>query len=312
MAESKLKEEIEVPSGHDLRESKLRESYRGSVDIMVADWNGWVNEYSDSLSDTGFMTIGFNSMDDLEGFRRNFNMEYSGAPFRREHLTVSIPDSGPDHAGPWESKLSEDESGWSNEATRQLDAMLGNVPDAYEAAAQIPKPVTGEQLKAAVGTQWAMYSSGFDYGGEPDWDQVARSVSGLGESKLRESLRKYLVTFTVDGGPERTWERFARDQQEAEAQLQLVLDREFPGASVDWSIQDHGVWDDSLPESKLQEQNGYVAMYNGQKAEIYADSLYAAKVAAIEKFGVRPNQEHMVTVMLAQKDGEDVTHLPLF
>lgn len=60
--------------------------------------------------------------------------------------------------------------------------------------------------------------------------------------------------------------------------------------------------------------NGYVCIWNGQRTEVYADTLYKAKQKAIEEFSkatrkkVRPYQ---VSVMLAEKDGETVVHKPL-
>lgn len=57
--------------------------------------------------------------------------------------------------------------------------------------------------------------------------------------------------------------------------------------------------------------NGYKAFYNGTSIEVYAKSLYAAKLAAIDKMKVKKSQHHMVSVMLCEKDGEQVTHMPL-
>ena len=58
--------------------------------------------------------------------------------------------------------------------------------------------------------------------------------------------------------------------------------------------------------------NGYVAMYNGKSVDIYADSLYAAKVKAEQEFKPPKSKTHMITVMLAEKDGKPVIHAPLF
>lgn len=54
--------------------------------------------------------------------------------------------------------------------------------------------------------------------------------------------------------------------------------------------------------------NGYVAFFNGKREEIYAETLYDAKQKAIAIFKPRKKQEHMVSVMLAEKDGEVVIH----
>lgn len=58
--------------------------------------------------------------------------------------------------------------------------------------------------------------------------------------------------------------------------------------------------------------NGYIAFYGSQRHELHADSLYAAKQKAVTHFKVRPKQAHMVSVMLAEKDGQQVTHTPDF
>ncbi len=55
--------------------------------------------------------------------------------------------------------------------------------------------------------------------------------------------------------------------------------------------------------------NGYLAFYNGRKVEVYAETLYAAKVKAIAALKVRRSQEHMVSVVLCERpDGSQVTH----
>jgi hypothetical protein len=55
--------------------------------------------------------------------------------------------------------------------------------------------------------------------------------------------------------------------------------------------------------------NGYVAFFNDKRTEVYADSLYQAKQKAITHFKPRKSQEHMVSVVLAEKDGQPVTHV---
>lgn len=56
---------------------------------------------------------------------------------------------------------------------------------------------------------------------------------------------------------------------------------------------------------------GYVGFYNGRRWEGYADSLYAAKQQAIVFFKPPKSKQHMVTVALAEKDGEPVVHTPV-
>lgn len=57
--------------------------------------------------------------------------------------------------------------------------------------------------------------------------------------------------------------------------------------------------------------NRYKAFYNGKQADIYAESLYQAKMEAIKHFNPRRSQEHMVSVVLCEKDGETVVHRPV-
>lgn len=57
--------------------------------------------------------------------------------------------------------------------------------------------------------------------------------------------------------------------------------------------------------------NGYKAFYNSKSIEVYAETSYAAQQLAADKMKVRKNQQHLITVMLCEKDGEQVTHMPL-
>lgn len=54
--------------------------------------------------------------------------------------------------------------------------------------------------------------------------------------------------------------------------------------------------------------NGYKAFYQNKTHDLYAPSLYAAKVAAIAHFKPRKSQQHMVSVVLCELAGEQVTH----
>lgn len=56
--------------------------------------------------------------------------------------------------------------------------------------------------------------------------------------------------------------------------------------------------------------NGYVCFYKGQRIELYATNLYNAKLQAIARFKAPRSKEHMVSVVLAEKDGEPVVHNP--
>lgn len=55
--------------------------------------------------------------------------------------------------------------------------------------------------------------------------------------------------------------------------------------------------------------NGYKAFYNRQSVDIHAESLYAAKLKAIEFFKAPKSKAHMISVMLCEKDGVQVTHV---
>ena len=54
--------------------------------------------------------------------------------------------------------------------------------------------------------------------------------------------------------------------------------------------------------------NGYIAFFNGKRHELHAESLYAAKQAAVAHFKPAKTKQHMVSVMLAERGGEPVVH----
>ncbi|MPS58838.1 MAG: hypothetical protein E2594_16970 [Pseudomonas sp.] len=58
--------------------------------------------------------------------------------------------------------------------------------------------------------------------------------------------------------------------------------------------------------------NGYVAFYNDQRLEVYARDLWAAKQQVIEQLKVPKSKQHMVSVILAEKDNQPVIHTPDF
>lgn len=60
----------------------------------------------------------------------------------------------------------------------------------------------------------------------------------------------------------------------------------------------------------MEQQHGYIAYYNGKKIEIHAPSLYAAKQEAVKQFNVPKKKEYLVSVMLAEKNGQPVIHDP--
>jgi hypothetical protein len=54
--------------------------------------------------------------------------------------------------------------------------------------------------------------------------------------------------------------------------------------------------------------NGYVCLYNGKRFEVEAPTLYNARAKAEEHFKPPKSKRHMISVMLAEKDGEAVVH----
>lgn len=61
-------------------------------------------------------------------------------------------------------------------------------------------------------------------------------------------------------------------------------------------------------ESKASEANGYIAFYDGQQTEIYADTSYDAQQKAIDFFNPPESKKHTVTVIIAEQDGKQVTN----
>lgn len=56
---------------------------------------------------------------------------------------------------------------------------------------------------------------------------------------------------------------------------------------------------------------GYVAFYESKRHELRAESLYAAKQAAVAYFKPPKSKRHMVSVVLAEyANGAQVTHTP--
>lgn len=52
--------------------------------------------------------------------------------------------------------------------------------------------------------------------------------------------------------------------------------------------------------------NGYKAFYRGKQIEVHAETSFKAQEIAAKKFKARKSYD--VTVMLCEKDGEQVTH----
>lgn len=53
--------------------------------------------------------------------------------------------------------------------------------------------------------------------------------------------------------------------------------------------------------------NGYVYFHKGKRYEIYADTSYGAQIKCAEQNKIKKCYE--ITVVLAEKDGEQVTHV---
>lgn len=82
----------------------------------------------------------------------------------------------------------------------------------------------------------------------------------------------------------------------------------------DMSSEDAAEWEKQNDEHKDNFKsagvNGYIAFFRGKKIEVEAKSSYEAQQIAAKKFGAR--RESDVTVMLAEKDGHQVKHDPMF
>jgi len=57
---------------------------------------------------------------------------------------------------------------------------------------------------------------------------------------------------------------------------------------------------------------GYIALYNGRQAEVWADTLFKAKDLAVAYFKPPKSKQHLVSVTLAEKEGQPVIHRPDF
>jgi len=55
--------------------------------------------------------------------------------------------------------------------------------------------------------------------------------------------------------------------------------------------------------------NGYKCFYKGKEVEVQADTSYAAQLIAASHFKAKKSYE--VTVVLCEKNGEQVTHQPV-
>lgn len=56
--------------------------------------------------------------------------------------------------------------------------------------------------------------------------------------------------------------------------------------------------------------NGYVCFYNSKRIELQAKDLWDAKQKAVAQFKAPRSKQHLVSVVLAEKDGKPVVHNP--
>jgi len=56
--------------------------------------------------------------------------------------------------------------------------------------------------------------------------------------------------------------------------------------------------------------NGYVGFHKGKRFEVEAETSYKAQQLIAEKYKIKKGYE--ITVMLAEKDGKQVIHNPMF
>lgn len=54
--------------------------------------------------------------------------------------------------------------------------------------------------------------------------------------------------------------------------------------------------------------NGYIAFYDQRRLEIYADDYFKAKEMVLAQWKVPLHRRHLVTVLIAEKNGEQVEH----
>jgi uncharacterized protein (DUF952 family) len=58
--------------------------------------------------------------------------------------------------------------------------------------------------------------------------------------------------------------------------------------------------------------NGYIAFHKGRQVEVYAATSYEAQTKAAVMLRVNPKKSYEVTVVLAERAGEQVVHTANF
>ena len=55
--------------------------------------------------------------------------------------------------------------------------------------------------------------------------------------------------------------------------------------------------------------NGYICFYRGKRFEVYAETTFKAQEKCAKENKLK--HRHEITVMLAEKNGEQITHKPM-
>jgi len=71
-------------------------------------------------------------------------------------------------------------------------------------------------------------------------------------------------------------------------------------------------WIDPKGNGGLTKMNGYKAFYNGKETEVYAETMFKAQDKAVAFFNPPKSKRHMVSVVLCEKEGQQVTHIATF
>ena len=56
--------------------------------------------------------------------------------------------------------------------------------------------------------------------------------------------------------------------------------------------------------------NGYIGFYKGKRFETYAETSYAAQCKMAKENNVKEKDRYKIDVVLAEKNGETVVHIP--
>jgi hypothetical protein len=169
-------------------------------------------------------------------------------------------------------------------------------------------------------------------GGDPGSRMVEARVAAVKEAKLREDTiklahslpkgspeRKALITTLKEAGCEKLPKALQQNCEDMKAGKE-------PGKGKSDDKKDDKKKDDGKMPADLLEKfkskkkaadkpigkgrNGYIAMYKNKRVEVMANTQHEAETIAAKHLGARRNYE--VSVILAEQNGKQVTHLPLF